>query len=185
MRHSNSNFWNSIILVKDPCWHNITWKLGNSFHIRFWLDKWMEENTIMFVYPLLAELSLNINSLISEQGHYRTREWFWYLLTRRPYVNYVIEKQTLFKSLNTSHPMSDTTNHPIWSLHHSGKFIVNSCYKFLNFRGVSSPFISLIWNSITPLKVKVFFWLMLMRKLQTKEQLLKKNEMVTHNSFLW
>ena len=86
------------------------------------------------------------------------------LLTQRVDGEAAVEKQKLLTDISSCHPVSDAVDKSLWVLQPSGKFSVS--YMLL----ISE----LIWNSIVPLKAKVFFWLLVKNELHTESQLRKK-----------
>ena len=147
--------------LKSFFWHNISWHLENGSNIRFWADKWLGNNTIKSMFPIVTGLALDPYFPIKEQGYFDNGEWKWHLLIRRSSANSTSEKSSLLQAISEFSILTDTTDTPKWTLQNSGVFTVSTCYKFLSSRGVSSPRSHIIWNSIAPLKVKIFMWLLL------------------------
>ncbi|XP_020270647.1 uncharacterized protein LOC109845787 [Asparagus officinalis] len=61
-----------------------------------------------------------------------------------------------------------------WPFNSTNTFTVKSFYSLLNNGGTVSPLHNFIWYSPVPLKVKIFFWILSKKKLQTKDNLHKK-----------
>ena len=97
----------------------------------------MDDNSLLVVYPQLASLAFNINSLVSEHEYYRIEEWNWKLLIHRPVGENHCDKFKLIQSLSHIDLDGSGNDQPRWRLHPTGKFTVDSCYKFLNYRGIS------------------------------------------------
>jgi hypothetical protein len=62
-----------------------------------------------------------------------------------------------------------------WVLEKSGSYTTKLLYRQTSFGGVISRRMNEIWGSRLPLKVRIFLWQMFHDKLQTVEQLKKKN----------
>jgi hypothetical protein len=62
-----------------------------------------------------------------------------------------------------------------WSLERSGNFTTASLYKELTFPGIMNNWMLNIWKAALPLKIKIFLWQICNDKIQTAEQLRKRN----------
>lgn len=51
------------------------WKLGDGDHIKFWVDEWLGEHCLAYLYPRLFLNSLKKSELECDMGRWR-REWF-------------------------------------------------------------------------------------------------------------
>jgi hypothetical protein len=76
--------------------------------------------------------------------------------------------------------LSDEKDTAIWIWEKSGIFIVKSMYDHLLCNETYNPNTKL-WKSKTPLKVKIFMWLVQQNAIQTKDNLIKRNCMVTQD----
>ncbi len=61
-----------------------------------------------------------------------------------------------------------------WSWDNSGRFSVKSLYNFLQDGGVVDKRFAQLWKIGTPLKVKIFVWLVLKKRVLTADNLLKR-----------
>ena len=64
---------------------------------------------------------------------------------------------------------------PIWDWDHKKVFSVRSAYFRLNDDGLRCPFAKVIWDVKTPLKIKVFLWLVIKCAILTWDNLIKKD----------
>jgi hypothetical protein len=62
-----------------------------------------------------------------------------------------------------------------WCLEKSGNFSTSSLYKALTYPGVENKWMNSIWRAGLPLKIKMFLWQVCNDKIQSAEQLRKKN----------
>jgi zinc-binding in reverse transcriptase len=77
----------------------------------------------------------------------------------------------ILTNLSLDPTKSDTV---VWGLLGIGLFIVHSMYLFLNFRGVKVLVVGSVWNLKITLKIKIFIWLALERRVLTKNALLRR-----------
>lgn len=61
----------------------------------------------------------------------------------------------------------------IWKLTKTGVYKAKSLYQAISFGGVKDCIMQDLWRSPIPLKIKIFFWLMLRGKIQVVSQLEK------------
>lgn len=74
----------------------------------------------------------------------------------------------------TSYPLNSNKDMPKWNWEKNGVFLVKSMYKQLCSDVMRCP-TKKIWKSKTPLKIKVFMWLIEQNAILTKDNLNKRN----------
>lgn len=62
-----------------------------------------------------------------------------------------------------------------WALKRSGIFSTASLYRELQFPGMKNDFMMDIWEAKLPLKIRIFLWQVCNDKIQSAEQLVKRN----------
>lgn len=62
-----------------------------------------------------------------------------------------------------------------WCLEKTGVFTTSSLYNALTFPGMQNKWMISIWTAALPLKIKIFLWQVCNDKVQSAEQLAKKN----------
>jgi hypothetical protein len=62
-----------------------------------------------------------------------------------------------------------------WIFEKSGKFTTSSLYRELTFPGVNIRWMNNIWTAKLPLKIKIFLWRVCNDKIQSADQLARKN----------
>ena len=113
-------------------------------------------------------------------------KWEWSFRWSRPLrsweldqVNYLLG---LLSNLNLAPNYKDRI---IWMHDHLGAYSVKLASKVIF--SLSSSYVSFsmndIWHSLAPPKVEIFVWLALLRKLNTKDLLLEKGIIDSHNSY--
>ena len=63
----------------------------------------------------------------------------------------------------------------VWKLEKSGKFTTRSVYKFITFGGVIDLRMMEIWRAKISLKLKIFLWMAWHDRIQTAQQLKRRN----------
>jgi hypothetical protein len=71
--------------------------------------------------------------------------------------------------------LSQETDSAKWCLEKSGEFSTSSLYNALTFPGMDNKWMRNIWAACLPLKIKMFLWQVCNDKVQSAEQLAKKN----------
>lgn len=84
-----SNWWKDLKSIfqqqhTNRLFYNLCWKLGNGAKIRFWKDKWREDDlTLQEKYPTLYQVSYQQDSSISLMGILVDNKWEWRMQWRR------------------------------------------------------------------------------------------------------
>jgi hypothetical protein len=63
----------------------------------------------------------------------------------------------------------------IWILEKNKEFSTSSLYKELTFPGMVNKWMMNVWRAELPIKIKIFLWQLCNEKIQTAEQLKKRN----------
>jgi hypothetical protein len=69
----------------------------------------------------------------------------------------------------------DEEDRVVWKLEQSGKYTTRSMYRFITFGGVIDTRMIEIWNTKIPLKVQIFLWMAWHDRIQTTQQLRRRN----------
>lgn len=131
---------------------------GNS--VLFCTDIWIGELSLARSFPNLFVVASNKQCIISSQYRIIQGLRVWDIkFNRRLNEN---QKVDLFNLINLldSYPWKDKDEY-IWRWDKSGIFSIKSFYKFMNHGGLICPFFKVIWDNITPFKVKVHAWLVI------------------------
>lgn len=163
---------NSILSLKDLNVPHTSWSLGNGKTIRFWEDTWAGTHKLKDAFPKVYEKALDKQCLVSSQGSGTSATWRWHILLRER--RSVLQDLERMMSLIGEYGISDDKDKPGWVLSKSGIYTVNSLYKRMTIRGIGCPIYKHIWNIIVPLKVKIFMWILLKNRFQTKGNLVFK-----------
>jgi hypothetical protein len=157
--------------IREEFSRGVKYTLGNGRKIRFWLDTWSGGCGLNLVFP-------NLYAICNQQ------EWTIDRVMRGGKINLTFrrgfgaveenewgELVDLAERVNITQQLDSVC----WNLESSGKFTTASLYKELTFPGVSNTWMLNIWTATLPLKIKIFLWQICNDKLQTAEQLGKRN----------
>jgi hypothetical protein len=131
--------------------------LGDGKTTSFWLDSWLENKPLSTRFPALFSHVQKPNVLVA--GCYSENGWaLWF-------GHFDRLEQVSF---------SNDPDRRIMRFGPDKNFSVKSCYYALNFGGTLCAGNQEIWNSFAPKKCKIFAWLALHNRLNTKERLAKR-----------
>ena len=153
-------------------------KLGNGRRIRFWEDTWEGSEPFKIKYPNIFRLSLLHNKLISDflTGSLNP-EPSWNLHLRRGVSEREMAEQSiLLSSLEKVRVRRVLENRWVWEKENSGLFTCKSLFLSLIDKPSYNPtkFYHFIWKILIPNKVKVFNWLLILKKLNTQDLLWRR-----------
>ncbi|XP_020275011.1 uncharacterized protein LOC109849577 isoform X2 [Asparagus officinalis] len=173
---SSSRFLQDLYSIQSIFFNIVRWKVGNGNSGSFWHDKWSSDNSLSSLYPHAYKLALSKNCSISSQGRWTNNSWIWHPLIRRGISpNEREDILHLLSHLENKSPGASSDHDGLqWPLLSSGIFSVKSFYTFATSGGQKSKFFNMIWKSRIPLKVKVHLWIISKKKLNTRDNLIKK-----------
>jgi hypothetical protein len=102
-------------------------------------------------------------------------ELSWSLSYRRKFGEVEMEEWKVLMSLLENVRLDDSRDMVCWKLERSGKFSTRSMYRFITFAGVIDVEMMEIWSAKIPLKVKIFLWMAWHDRIQTVQQLRRRN----------
>jgi zinc-binding in reverse transcriptase len=105
-------------------------------------------------------------------------------LTTQPKTFFLSDLRKI-QPIMTATTKCNTNNSLLWNLTTTGHFMVNSAYHFLNNPGIPNPILQKIWPLQLPPKIKFFIWLLLQNKLQTAQNLQRKNWPAIHSCIMY
>ena len=163
-------------------------KLGNGDRIRFWEDAWGESVPFKTKYPNLFRLSLLHNKPVSRfLCSNSNQEPSWNLHFRRPVSERELEEvSNLLSSLGRVRVCGALEDKWVWVEEGSGLFTCKSLFKTLIDKPTFTPFnfYHFIWKISIPSKLRVFGWLLILKKLNTQD-LLQKRQPLLYVSPSW
>jgi hypothetical protein len=170
-KKSGSQFWKGLISIREEFSRGVKYILGNGRKIRFWLDTWSGGCGLNLVFP-------NLYAICNQQ------EWTIDRVMRNGNINLTFRRGfgsveenewgdlvELAERVNITQQLDSVS----WSLERSRNFTTASLYKELTFPGIMNNRMLNIWKAALPLKIKIFLWQICNDKIQTAEQLRKRN----------
>ena len=153
-------------------------KLGNGERIRFWEDAWGENEPFKVKYPNIFRLSLLHKKPASDfLTNPSNPEPSWNLHLRKGVSEReMVELADLVSTLERIRVCGVLEDTWVWEKELSGLFTCNSLFKTLIDKPtfISSKFYHFTWKLSIPIKVRVFGWLLTLKKLNTQDLLQRR-----------
>jgi hypothetical protein len=165
-----SHFWLGLKRVKGLFLSLGVFALKNGEQIRFWEDKWLGNQSLMFQYPSLYQIVRHKSGTVANVFRYAPLN----VSFRRSLVGqnlilwYNLVQRLVYVRLSTD---KDCFR---WNLTSSGQFTVQSMYRAL----INNDYVfqhKVLWNLKLPLKIKIFVWYLLKAIVLTKDNLARRN----------
>ncbi|XP_058733030.1 uncharacterized protein LOC131604618 [Vicia villosa] len=138
---------------------NLVFQLSSGDGIFFWFNKWAGDFTLKDRFPALFMLSSNQEA---------------------------VEAIELIEVLSTAKPHGADKDKVKWGSSQDGVFSVKSCYSLFRDRGLEDVITSdtqmaleMIWETNISSKLKVFGWRVILNRLPSKDQLVKRGIITT------
>ncbi|GKU91338.1 hypothetical protein SLEP1_g5225 [Rubroshorea leprosula] len=152
-------------------------RIGNGEKVSFWKDSWSNTGVLANVFPRLYMLSTGKDNTIDEMGRWEDNKWVWNLPWRRTPHSWEQDSMQdfnkLLKETNLTIGKEDTWT---WERDQLGDYSTSSRYTAL-VQHQPSPYRKVfekIWNPLIPHKVYGFTWLLLLDRIPSKFNLLKR-----------
>jgi hypothetical protein len=179
-----STWWRDLCLIdKDSGWFTnaINKRVGVGNSTSFWNERWIGDQTLRQLFPRLFGISLQKDDLICNMGRLGDGVWIWDLRWRR--ILFVWEEEQYNALLEVIAPFLPSGQQDKWLwMGDSHGFTVNSAYLLLvdEYRPpvLGDPVMDLVfkylWKCGAPSKVCSFSWQLLLDRIPTKDNLLKR-----------
>lgn len=140
----------------------------------FWLDRWCGQISLRAWVPLIYNAVVFKNQRVRD--YYSSNGSLWHKILQRPTSGPPPDQESILqlKDLLYTITLTDNGDEAIWSWSNSDLFSVKSMYNFLQERGVKERRFAQLWSVKAPLKVKIFGWLVLLQKVLSKDNLVKR-----------
>ncbi|XP_020112154.1 uncharacterized protein LOC109726772 [Ananas comosus] len=169
-----SYWWKGVLSLKLIFKWGSNYILGNGCSTDFWLDRWCGETTLGGAFPKIYQAynrnKLKVNDVLTSDG------WNWNrIFGSDPEILAGINDDIAELKDRISHlTILQRPDKLTWRWSPNGLFSVKSTYLALTDGGTRDPGLNLIWKLYIPLKVKVFCWLTLKKRLPTTDLLVKR-----------
>lgn len=146
-----------------------SYKIVNGKAVSFWDDTWLGDvplkTQFLIIYSICADTKKTVYQMCPNGE--------WTINIRRNLGGReMIEWNDLHTLLDEIQLNSDNDT-MCWKLTKSGIYKTKSLYRELAFGGVRDVIMQDLWRTPIPLKIKIFFWLMLRGRIQAASQLKK------------
>ncbi|WVZ49016.1 LOW QUALITY PROTEIN: hypothetical protein U9M48_000398 [Paspalum notatum var. saurae] len=167
MKPRDSQFWKSLMGVKEQFLDLGKFILLSGNQIRFWDDKWLGNHKLSLQYPNLFNIVRHKHTTVAEVLNATPLN-----VSFRRSLEGIKNGTILWRvsNINTSKSLDCF----VWGLHKNGSFTMKLMYKFIVNNGVNVP--QEIWRVRVPLnKIKIFLWYLKRGVILTKDNLAKRN----------
>lgn len=125
------------------------------------------------LFPSLFEIAWDKDAVVRSQFNLQNQSWHIRSISRMLQGDSSSELALLMNLLRPI-KLNNGMDNFYWRFNTSSVFFVKSFYRFINNGDTLCSFSSCIWNLSTPLKVRIFVWLVIHNKILTVKNLLKK-----------
>jgi hypothetical protein len=181
-----SSWWRDICLIdKDSTWFSraIGKKVGNGNSTSFWNEHWIGEQSLRQRFPRLFGISSQRDEVIQNMGWMNDGRWQWELQWRR---NLFAWEEDQFRDfLEIIAPFTPSIHHDcwLWMGDEIRGFTANSAYLLLvaeyNQHILPTPTLQFVfknlWKCGAPFKISAFSWQLILDRIQTKDNLVKRH----------
>jgi hypothetical protein len=170
-KKGGSQFWNGLLTIREEVNRGMKYILGDGRKIRFWLDTWSGGCGLKVMFP-------NLFTICNQQ------EWIVDKVLKNGEINLTFRRgfreaeYTEWEELRELVEgvfISQQPDSVRWIYEKSGDFSTASLYQEFTFPGMENKWMWNIWKACLPLKIKIFLWQVCNDKIQSAEQLRKRN----------
>jgi hypothetical protein len=165
-----SQFWRSLLDLR--VWYQrgrmIVVNCGKQ--TKFWDDTWIGGCPLRIHFPTLFQSTVNPELSVAD-AH---KDGQWMIEFRRQIVGTMSEEWHQLQDMLADITLTEGGDKVYWGLEQSGKYTAKSLYKFMTTGGIRDLQMMAIWKCNIPLKVKIFMWMAMHDRIQSKVQLKKK-----------
>jgi len=169
-RKTGSQFWRSLLGMRDWFQRGRKIEIKAGVQTRFWLDCWLGECPLKVSFYKLFQIASDQNLEVSKacvQGQ-------WEISFRRQLDDSQRQEWAELLEILNEVQLTEGVDKMVWALEKSGQYTTRSLYKSLTNGGMADARAMLIWKSPIPLKVKNFMWMANHDRIQCGVQLKKK-----------
>jgi hypothetical protein len=157
--------------VREDVVRGLTYILGDGKKIRFWLDVWRDNCALKVTFPRLFEICNQQEWSVARV----LRDGNLNLTFRRNFGAAQVVEWADLTAMMENISLTQTSDTMRWVFEKSGQFSTASLYRELVFPRVVNKWMMSLWRARLPLKIKSFLWKICNDKIQSVEELKKKN----------
>jgi hypothetical protein len=180
-----SPWWRDLCLLeKDSDWFNraIGKRVGNGNLTSFWNEQWIGNQSLRQRFPRLFGISMQKNEMIQKMGRLIDGRWQWELQWRRNLFAWEEDQFRDFLEIIAPFNPSIHQDSWLWMGDDIHGFTANSAYLLLvaeyNQFALPSPTLQIVfknlWKCGAPSKISAFSWQLILDRIQTKDNLVKR-----------
>lgn len=136
----------------------------------FWKDVWLEKCPLSVSFPRLFRICHDKAISVHTAG-----SCSWNSSYRRGFGEPEVREWNALMAKLSEVTLTEEEDGVIWNLEPSGKFTTKSIYRFITFGRVFDVRMLDIWRAKIPLKDQIFLWLAWRDRIQTTQQLKRRN----------
>ncbi|GKV14959.1 hypothetical protein SLEP1_g25757 [Rubroshorea leprosula] len=179
-----SLWWRNVQRINNADRENVGWlaegfrlKLGEGKEVSFWWDEWCGGRCLANMFPRLYLLSTDKEKKCYQMGKELNGKWEWNLKWRRRLMEWEEESALeLSKMIEEEKIQPRITDKWEWVHKRDGKYSSSSAYSLLSNtqQNPNEKFFKRIWNNNIPSKIAAFNWRVVLDKIPTNKNLLKR-----------
>ncbi|GKV27665.1 hypothetical protein SLEP1_g36804 [Rubroshorea leprosula] len=153
-------------------------KIGDGKSASFWWNNWGGEGCLANKFPRLYLLSIGKENSCNQMGNIRSGSWEWKLTWRRNLFEWeageVVELERMIEGVKVIQGQPDKWE---WIHDKEGHYSTKSAYHILatdQSRPCGPTIFKRVWNPSLPTKVSAFNWQLMLDRIPTKVNLLKR-----------
>ncbi|XP_057453126.1 uncharacterized protein LOC130744988 [Lotus japonicus] len=143
----------------------------------FWAENWIGTGSLELRFRRLYNLSCQKREPVKNMGYWENGVWRWSFRWRRRLQGREVGWfEELTGVLRAAQLVENKQDSWVWELEGGGSYSVNSSYVFLQGQnlGETNPVFSWIWTAPAPSNIKAFAWRVMLGRIQTRDNLLKR-----------
>ena len=160
-------------------------QIGENSKILFWKDVWLKEQPLRLTFPTLYNVSSQKEETVSSMGWFEGRVWRWTLSWNSQLTDVAQQELGELQALLANHhPERNGRDTMKWGSKETFtvKELILRTNKLLEAEAMVDSLVCTVWKNIAPPKVEFMLWLALLGKLNTRELLVKKGVLPSHEN---
>jgi hypothetical protein len=183
----SSSWWKDICSIGvnlDSNWFSegVVKRIGSGDRTKFWRHIWVGTGTLQERFPRLFSLSTQKECSVADLRVLENGRTSWQFVWRRRLFVWEENLVTDLKEVVNSVVLTEESDRWGWSYNDGGEFTVKSTYwSVLNLfvplepiGAIESKAFASVWKCLAPSKVKAFVWQLLLDRIPTRQNLLRR-----------